>query len=159
LSSDCSRGLPESGLGLMYQDSAYDKYTFDMRLGLAARPGRASANDMLQAPLRALAAGCGGGGHPVGVWEAYLIGQGNDSYRLQLNRATYRCEVHEKRPVPAVALTANRNESGRYGFSSWRTIGATPLPQGVAKHFFELGPTRDCLSTTPVCNLILQIQT
>ncbi len=91
----------ESGIGLMYQDPEYDKYTFEHETQVDCHsrshmckaicckfPYALSEQDVEERIIR---------------WEfgrPYLIAHDTDGYCVHLNRKTYLCTVHESRPVP-----------------------------------------------------------
>jgi hypothetical protein len=103
----------ESGLGLMYQEPESDNYAFAEeaivdckgRLSICKSvccrlPFALSRQDIEEGIIR---------------WEfgrPYLIKHGNDGYcfHLNLNRETYRYEVHEKRPVPCRGFDCRENK-------------------------------------------------
>jgi len=105
------RRFRESGLGLMYQEPECDKYAFGQEAQVDCRsklsicksiccklPFALSRQDVEEGAIR---------------WEfgrPYLIKHGNDGYCSHLNRDTYRCEVHEKRPVPCRGFDCRENE-------------------------------------------------
>jgi Fe-S-cluster containining protein len=95
------RKFTESGIGLMYQDPEYDKYTFDheahldclSRLHICKAicckfPFALSKQDVEEGIIR---------------WDfgrPYVIAHGEDGYCVHLDRETFRCTVRENRPVP-----------------------------------------------------------
>ncbi len=101
----------ESGLGLMYQDPEYDKYTFEKeacvdcetRLDVCKAvccklPYALSKQDVEERIVR---------------WEfgkPYLIAHDTDGYCVHLNRETYKCAVHEHRPVPCRGFDCKDNK-------------------------------------------------
>ncbi len=100
----------ESGMGLMYQDPEYDKYTFDQeahvdcesRLAVCKAvccklPFALSRQDVEEGIIR---------------WEfgrPYLIAHGDDGYCVHLDRRTYRCTVREHHPVPCRGFDCRDN--------------------------------------------------
>jgi Fe-S-cluster containining protein len=81
---------------------------------------------MLQASLYAFAVGCGG----TIRWEfgqPYLIEHRNDGYYLHLNMETYRCEVHDKRPVPCRGFHCRENEK----WKAWADYGKMIVNDGL----------------------------
>ena len=91
----------ERGIGLMYQDPEFDKYTFEheacvdcqSRLHLCKAiccklPFALSKQDVEEGIIR---------------WDfgqPYLIAHGKDGYCVHLDRDKYQCTVREHRPVP-----------------------------------------------------------
>jgi Fe-S-cluster containining protein len=90
-----------SGIGMMYQDPEFNKYTFDKEAQVdclnciphckaicCKLPFALSRQDVEEGVIR---------------WDLgrpYLICHGLDGYCVHLNRRTYLCSVHDKRPVP-----------------------------------------------------------
>lgn len=101
----------DSGLGLMYQDPEYDKYTFEKiahvdcesRLAVCKAvccrlPFALSRQDVEEGIIR---------------WEfgrPYLIGHGDDGYCDHMDRITYKCTVREHRTVPCRGFDCRDNE-------------------------------------------------
>lgn len=95
------RKFTESGIGLVYQDPEYDKYTFNheaqvdclSRLQICKAicckfPFALSKQDIEEEIIR---------------WEfgrPYLIAHDNDGYCVHMDRETYQCTVRGHRPVP-----------------------------------------------------------
>lgn len=101
----------DSGLGLMYQDPEYDKYTFDKEADVDCEsrlntckavccklPFALSKQDVEEGIIR---------------WEfgrPYLIAHGGDGYCVHLDRNTYKCTVREHRTVPCRGFDCRNNE-------------------------------------------------
>ncbi|KAF5420510.1 MAG: hypothetical protein C5S41_13400 [Candidatus Methanomarinus sp.] len=101
----------ESGIGLMHQDSEYDKYTFkhEVRVDCQSRlhickavccrfPFALSRQDVEEGIIN---------------WEfgrPYLIAHGEDGYCVHLDRETYTCTVREHRTVPCRGFDCRDNE-------------------------------------------------
>jgi Fe-S-cluster containining protein len=101
----------ESGIGLMYQDPEYDKYTFEheaiidcqSRLEVCKAicckiPFALSRQDVEEGIIR---------------WDfsrPYLIAHDGDGYCIHLDRETYQCNVYEHRPVPCRGFDCQKNE-------------------------------------------------
>jgi Fe-S-cluster containining protein len=101
----------ESGMGLMYQDPEYDKYTFEHeadsdclgRLDTCKAicckfPFALSRQDVEEGIIN---------------WEfgrPYLIAHGDDGYCVHLDRETYKCTVREHRTVPCRGFDCKDNE-------------------------------------------------
>lgn len=101
----------ESGLGLMYQDPEYDKYTFDReahvdcesRLAVCKAvccklPFALSRQDVDEGIIR---------------WEfgrPYLIAHEDDGYCVHMDRTTCKCTVREHRTVPCRGFDCRDNE-------------------------------------------------
>ena len=101
----------ESGIGLMYQDPEYDKYTFEHeahvdcleRLPICKAicckfPFALSKQDVEERIIR---------------WDfsrPYLIAYGEDGYCAHLDRETYQCNVREHRPVPCRGFDCSKDE-------------------------------------------------
>ncbi len=102
----------ESGLGLMYQDPEYDKYTFKEeacvncmeRLPICKAtcckfPFALSKQDVEEGITR---------------WDfrrPYLIAHDVDGYCVHLDRETFQCKVREHRPVPCRGFDCNNNNN------------------------------------------------
>jgi Fe-S-cluster containining protein len=105
------RRFTESGLGLLYHEPESDKYAFAQeavvdcqgRLSICKSiccklPFALSRQDVEEGIIR---------------WEfgrPYLIKHGHDGYCCHLNMETYRCEVHEQRPVPCRGFNCRDDE-------------------------------------------------
>jgi Fe-S-cluster containining protein len=101
----------ESGIGLMYQDPEYDKYTFDKEADVDCEsrldtckaiccklPFALSKQDVEEGIIR---------------WEfgrPYLIAHGDDGYCVHLDRNTYKCTVREQRTVPCRGFDCRDNK-------------------------------------------------
>lgn len=101
----------ESGIGLMYQDPEYDKYSFEHEANIDCLgrlhvckaicckfPFALSKQDVEEGIIR---------------WEfgrPYLIAHGEDGYCLHLDRETYQCTVRKHRPVPCRGFGCHDNE-------------------------------------------------
>ncbi|MCF6155913.1 MAG: YkgJ family cysteine cluster protein [Candidatus Brocadia sp.] len=95
------RKFTESGMGLMYQDPEYDKYSFEHEACIDCQsrlevckatccqlPFALSRQDVEERIVR---------------WEfgrPYLIAHDTDGYCVHLDKKTFQCTVHERRPVP-----------------------------------------------------------
>ena len=113
----------ESGLGLMYQDPEYDKYTFkeerELDCGDCTKVCRAvccklpfalSRQDVDEGIIR---------------WEfgrPYLIAHDPDGYCVHLDRETCKCAVHEHRPVPCRGFDCKGNEKWKVWLDHERKI-------------------------------------
>ncbi len=105
------KSFVDSGLGLMYQDPEYDKYTFKQEVQVDCEnmldickavccklPFALSKQDVEEGIIR---------------WEfgrPYLIAHGDDGYCVHLDRNTYRCTVREHRTVPCRGFDCRANE-------------------------------------------------
>ncbi|MCP4366862.1 MAG: YkgJ family cysteine cluster protein [Deltaproteobacteria bacterium] len=101
----------ESGIGLMCQEPEYDKYNFKdeacidcvNRLDVCEAtccklPFALSKQDVEERIVR---------------WEfgkPYLIAHDSDGYCVHVDRETYKCTVHEHRPVPCRGFDCKDNE-------------------------------------------------
>lgn len=101
----------ETGIGLMYQDPEYDKYTFEHeahvdclnRLPICKAicckfPFALSKQDVQEGIIR---------------WEfskPYLIAHSEDGYCVHLDRETCQCTVRDQRPVPCRGFDCRDNE-------------------------------------------------
>jgi Fe-S-cluster containining protein len=101
----------DSGMGLMYQDPEYDKYTFNLeahvdcesRLHICKAvccklPFAFSKQDVEEGIIR---------------WEIgrpYLIAHSDDGHCVHLDRDTYKCTVREHRTVPCRGFDCRDNE-------------------------------------------------
>ena len=100
-----------SGIGLVYQDSKYDKYTFEHEAQVDCKsrlpfckaicckfPFALSKQDVEERIIR---------------WDfsrPYVIAHDEDGYCVHLNRETCRCTVHDHRPVPCRGFDCQNNE-------------------------------------------------
>jgi len=105
------RKFTESGMGLMYQDPEYDKYTFEhgadedclSRLPVCKAvcckfPFALSRQDVEEGIIH---------------WEfgrPYLIAHGADGYCVHLDRESCKCTVYEHRTVPCRGFNCRDNE-------------------------------------------------
>ncbi len=105
------RKFTESGIGLLYQEPEYDKYTFEHeacvdcqeRLNICKAvcckfPFALSRQDVEEGIVN---------------WEfkrPYLIAHDMDGYCVHLDRETFRCRVREHRPVPCRGFDCQNNE-------------------------------------------------
>lgn len=105
------RRFTESGMGFMYQDPEYDKYTFEHKADMDCQdrlpickavccrlPFALSRQDVEEGIIR---------------WEfgrPYLIAHGEDGYCVHLDRETYRCSVYQHRTVPCRGFDCRDNE-------------------------------------------------
>ncbi len=101
----------ESGVGLMYQDPEYDKYTFKHEASIDCQsqlhickavcckfPYALSRQDVEEGIIR---------------WDfgrPYLIAHDEDGYCVHLDRETYHCTVYEHRPVPCRGFDCQNSE-------------------------------------------------
>ncbi len=101
----------DSGMGLMYQDPEYDKYTFDQEVHVDCEsrlhickavcckfPFALSRQDVEEGIIRSEF------GRP------YLIAHGDAGYCIHLDRDTYKCTVREHRTVPCRGFDCKDNE-------------------------------------------------
>jgi Fe-S-cluster containining protein len=101
----------ESGLGLMYQDPEYDKYTFDQEADVDCE----SRLDTCKAVCCKLPFALSRQDVEEGIirWEfgrPYLIAHGDDGYCVHLDRNTYKCTVREHRTVPCRGFDCRNNK-------------------------------------------------
>ena len=136
----------ESGLGLMYQDPEYDKYTFEHETFVDCQsrlesckalcckfPFALSRQDVEEGIIR---------------WEfgrPYLISHDNDGYCVHLDRETYRCKVHEKRPVPCRGFDCRKSDKWEVWLNYDKQILNPKLPDQIEKSngiytFSKAGP-------------------
>lgn len=101
----------ESGVGLMYQDTEEDKYTFEKeavvdcenrlhvcRAICCKLPFALSRQDVFEGIIK---------------WEfakPYLIAHDEDGYCVHLDRDTFHCAVREQRPLPCRGFGCRDNE-------------------------------------------------
>lgn len=101
-----------SGLGLMYQNQDIDKYDFDQEAEIDCQahlstckaacckmPFALSKQDIDEGVIK---------------WEfgrPYMIAHGKDGYCIHLDRETYQCTVHDKRPIPCRGFDCRNNEN------------------------------------------------
>ncbi len=101
----------DSGLGLMYQDPEYDKYTFDQEADVDCE----SRLDVCKAVCCKLPFALSKQDVEEGIirWEfgrPYLIAHGDDGYCVHLDRNTYKCTVREHRTVPCRGFDCRNNK-------------------------------------------------
>lgn len=105
------KNFVDSGMGLMYQDGEDDKYKFDKeakidcesclsvcKAACCKMPFALSKQDVDEGVIR---------------WEfgrPYMIAHGEDGYCVHLDRDTYKCTVHEHRPVPCRGFDCRDNK-------------------------------------------------
>lgn len=108
------KNFTSSGIGMMYQDPEFDKYSFpnkahvDCDSCLSAckamcckLPFALSRQDVEEGIIR---------------WEfgrPYMIAHDDDGYCVHLDRQTYKCTVHDHRPVPCQGFNCKENEKWR----------------------------------------------
>jgi Fe-S-cluster containining protein len=105
------RKFSESGLGLMYQDPEYDKYSFEHGAGVDCEsriatcraaccriPFALSRQDVEEGIIR---------------WEfgrPYLIAHDGEGYCVHLDRETYRCNAYGRRPIPCRGFNCSNGD-------------------------------------------------
>jgi hypothetical protein len=97
----------DNGLGLIYQDPEFDKYTFDNEADVDCE----SRLDTCKAVCCKLPFALSKQDVEEGIihWEfgrPYLIAHGEDGYCVHLERNTYKCTVREHRTNSCRVLTA-----------------------------------------------------
>jgi Fe-S-cluster containining protein len=101
----------ESGLGLLYQNPEFDKYSFGQEADVDCHrclnickaicckfPFALSRQDVEEGIIR---------------WEfkrPYLIAHDSDGYCVHLDRETFQCSVHDHRPVPCRGFGCKNND-------------------------------------------------
>jgi Fe-S-cluster containining protein len=108
------RNFAESGLGLMYQDPEMDKYHFEQEAKVDCEsrlsackavcckiPFALSRQDVEEGIVR------------WNFGRPYMIAHGTEGYCVHLNRDTFKCSVHENRPVPCRGFDCRDNEKWR----------------------------------------------
>jgi Fe-S-cluster containining protein len=129
----------ESGMGLMYQDPEYDKYTFEHeadsdcleRLDICKAicckfPFALSRQDVEEGIIR---------------WEfgrPYLIAHGDDGYCVHLDRETYKCTVREHRTVPCRGFDCRDNEKWKVWEDYEKEIINPELAEKIEKENGEI---------------------
>jgi Fe-S-cluster containining protein len=101
----------DSGMGLMYQDPEYDKYTFDQEADVDCQ----SRLDICKAVFCKLPFALSRQDVDEGIirWEfgrPYLIAHGDDGYCIHLDPDTYKCAVRQNRTVPCRGFDCRDNE-------------------------------------------------
>lgn len=105
------KSFADSGMALMYQDLEHDKYNFEENADVDCKgclnickaacckmPFALSKQDIDEGILK---------------WEfgrPYMIAHGEDGYCVHLDRKTYKCSVHNNRPVPCRGFDCRENE-------------------------------------------------
>lgn len=105
------KNFVESGLGLMYQDMEHDKYQFEQNADVDCK----SCLNVCQAACCKMPFALSKQDIDEGIlkWEfgrPYMIAHGEDGYCVHLDRKTYKCTVHENRPVPCRGFDCRDNE-------------------------------------------------
>jgi Fe-S-cluster containining protein len=129
----------ESGIGLMYQDPEYDKYTFEHEADINCEdrlpickaicckfPFALSRQDVEEGIVR---------------WDfgrPYLIAHGDDGYCIHLDRKTYKCKVYENRPVPCRGFNCKDNEKWKVWLDFDKKIINPELIEKIKKDVQEL---------------------
>lgn len=124
----------ESGLGLMYQDPEYDKYTFEheacidcqSRLPICKAicckfPFALSKQDVSEGVIR---------------WEfgrPYLIAHNSDGYCVHLDRKTYQCTAYDHRPVPCRGFDCQSGEKWKVWLDYEQEVMNPELGEHVAQ--------------------------
>lgn len=114
----------ESCIGLVYQDPEYDKYTFKQAAEVDCRgkldtckaaccriPFALSRQDVDEGVIR------------WNFGRPYLIAHDADGYCVHLDRNTYRCSVHEYRPVPCRGFDCSKDKRI---WEKFKTSGLNP---------------------------------
>lgn len=133
------RKFVDSGLGLMYQDPEYDKYTFDQeahvdcesRLAVCKAvccklPFALSRQDVEEGIIR---------------WEfgrPYLIAHEDDGYCVHMDRETYRCTVREHRTVPCRGFDCKNNEKWKIWLDYEKNILNLELIEKIDRDNIEI---------------------
>ncbi len=101
----------DSGLGLMYQDPEYDKYTFEHASHVDCE-NRVSACQAMccKFPFALSQQDIDEGLIQWDFGRPYLIAHGEDGYCVHLDRETFECTVREHRPVPCRGFDCRDNE-------------------------------------------------
>lgn len=105
------QNFKESGLGMMYQDSDFDKNSYPHK----AKVDCDSCVDTCKATCCKLPFALSRQDVEEGVvrWEfgrPYMIAHDSDGYCVHLDKQTYQCSVHDKRPVPCQGFDCRDNE-------------------------------------------------
>ncbi|MCD4737584.1 MAG: YkgJ family cysteine cluster protein [Bacteroidales bacterium] len=132
----------ESGIGLMYQDPEYDKYTFkdesrvdclsrlDICKGVCCKlPFALSKQDVEEGIIR---------------WEfgrPYLIAHGTDGYCVHMDRETYKCTVREHRTVPCRGFDCQDNEKWKVWLDFEKKIINPELMENIEKEIDSIYPS------------------
>ena len=122
----------QSGIGLMYQDPEYDKYTFkeeacvdcQERLPICKAvcckfPFALSKQDIEEGIVR---------------WDfgrPYLIAHADDGYCVHLDRETFQCSVRDNRPVPCRGFDCRNNEKWKVWLDFEKKVINTELIQSI----------------------------
>jgi Fe-S-cluster containining protein len=128
------RKFTESGIGLLYQEPEYDKYTFEHeacvdcqdRLHICKAvcckfPFALSRQDVEEGVIN---------------WEfkrPYLIAHDADGYCVHLDRETFSCSVRENRPVPCRGFDCRNNEKWKVWVDYDAKIINTDLVEQITK--------------------------
>lgn len=126
------RKFTESGMGLMYQDPEFDKYNFEhqahvdchSRLPICKAkcckfPFALSRQDVDEGIVR---------------WEfgrPYLIAHDDEGYCIHLDKRTYKCRVHENRPVPCRGFDCRNSDKWKVWQDYEKSIISPELDEQV----------------------------
>ena len=95
------RKFTESGIGLIYQDPEYDKYTFEHDVQIDCENRRHICNAVCYKMSFALSRqDIDEGTVTWNLGHPYMIAKGVDGYCVHLDKTTYRSKIWENRPVP-----------------------------------------------------------
>ena len=124
----------ESGMGLMYQEPEYDKYTFEHAACVDCQsrlptckavcckfPYALSRQDVEEGFIR---------------WEfgrPYLIAHGADGYCVHLDRETYQCTAYDRRPVPCRGFDCKDNKKWKV----WLDYEKSIINPELAEHIHQ----------------------
>lgn len=138
------RKFTESGMGLMYQNPEYEKYTFEhganedcpSRLSVCKAvcckfPFALSRQDVEEGIIH---------------WEfgrPYLIAHGADGYCVHLDRESYKCTVYEHRTVPCRGFSCQDNDRWKVWADYEKKIIDPDLMEKIEKEnckIYAIGP-------------------
>ena len=124
----------QSRLGLMFQEQESDKYEFAQEAKIDCQaclqickaacckmPFALSKQDIDEGIIK---------------WEfgrPYMIAHGEDGYCVHLDRSTYKCSVHENRPVPCRGFDCRQNED----WPVWADYAKKELNGGLKEKIAE----------------------
>jgi Fe-S-cluster containining protein len=95
----------------MYQDSGFDKYTFDKEADVDCESRLDTCKAICgKLPFALSKQDIEEGISRWGFGRPYLIAHGEDGYCVHLDRKTFKCKVREHRAVPCRGFDCRNNE-------------------------------------------------
>lgn len=131
----------DSGLGLMYQDPEYDKYTFEHESHVDCENRIAACRAMCcKFPFALSQQDIEEG---IMQWDfdrPYLIAHGADGYCVHLDRATFECTVRDHRPVPCRGFDCRNNPTWHVWLDFENSVINSELAEALGKKDGRMNP-------------------